>query len=49
MNTEYHATPPPLAPVVSEDESDDDSIGVPKVSEVEPLGYNGPPDSHIPP
>ena len=33
MNIEYHATPPPLAPVVSDDDSYDDFIGDPQLSE----------------
>ena len=49
MNTEDHATPPPLFPVVSDDDSDDDSICVPKFSEKEQHGNDGPPASLIPP
>ena len=47
----YHANPPPLVPVVSEENSDDDYIGAPQVSDGEPLSNDGtpPPDSPIPP
>ena len=37
MNTEDHATPPPLVPVVSDYDSDYYSIGAPHVSEGGPL------------
>ena len=36
MKTEDHATTPPLVLVVSDEKSDDDSISVPQVSEVQP-------------
>ena len=49
MNTQDHATPPPLVPVLLDDESDDDSIGAPQVSQGEPPGNDGPPDIHISP
>ena len=49
MNTDDHDTPPPLVPVILHDESYDDSIGAPQVSEVELLGNDGPPASPIPP
>ena len=48
MNTYNHATPPPLVPVVSDDDSGDDSIGAPQVSERESLGEYGPSASPIP-
>ena len=38
MNTEDHATPPPLVTVVSDNKSDDDSIGSPQLSGGEILG-----------
>ena len=47
MNTEDHATPPPLFPVVSDDDSDYYSIGAHQVSEGETLGYNESPASPI--
>ena len=49
MNTDDHDTPPPLVPVILHDESYDDSIGAPQVSEVELLGNDGPSASPIPP
>ena len=38
MNTEDHATPPPIVPVVSDNKSDDDSIGSPQASKGETIG-----------
>ena len=49
MNTEDHATTPPMVPVVSYNNSNDDYIGAPQVSEVDPLGDYGPPARPIPP
>ena len=49
MNTEDHATPPPLFPVVSKNDSDIYSIGAPQLSYRETLGYYGPTSSPIPP
>ena len=49
MTKKDHDNPPPLVPVVSDDESDDDSIGANQVSELEPIGNNGPPARPIPP
>ena len=49
MNTKDHATKPPIFPLVSYDESNDDSIGARKLSEGEPLGDYGPPASPITP
>ena len=49
MNIEDRATPPPLFPVVSKNDSDIYSIGVPQLSYRETLGYYGPTSSPIPP
>ena len=49
MNTEEHDTPPTIVTLLSDGESDDDSIGDPQVSQREPLGDDGPPASPIPP
>ena len=49
INTEDHATLPPLVPVVSDYESYYDSIGAHQVSEVEPLSDDGPPLPDIKP
>ena len=49
MNKEDHDTTPPLVSVVSDDNSDDDSIGAPQVSERESLSNYGSPAIHIPP
>ena len=49
MNTEAHDIPPPLVSMVSDDNSDDDYIGAPQLSEGEPLRNDVPPDRPIPP
>ena len=49
INKEDHATPPPVFPIVSDYEPDDDYIVDPQLPEGEPLSHDGPPDSPIPP
>ena len=49
INTDDHATQPPVVPVVSYGKSHDDSISSPQVSEGEPLGDDEPPYILIPP
>ena len=49
MNTEDRDNMPHLVLVVSNDDSYDDFIGAPQVSQGEPLVYDGPPASPIPP
>ena len=49
MNIEDHYTPPPLVPVVSNDQLDNAFIGSPLVPEGEPLGEYGPLVIPIPP
>ena len=49
MITEDHANPPPIVPVVSDNNSDDDYISAHQVSEGEPISGYGPTDRPIPP
>ena len=44
MITEDHANPPPIVPVVSDNNSDDDYISAHQVSEGEPISGYGPTD-----
>ena len=48
MNTEDRATTSHIVPVVSDNKSDDDSIGSPQLSGGEILGNNGTPARPIP-
>ena len=49
MNTEEHDTPPTIVTLLSDGESDDDSIGDPQLSQGEPLDVDEPPARPMPP